>query len=52
MNNNTKTEKINTKEQKWEKPSIKTISYEELKKVITVSACSEFDESCPRYFFR
>lgn len=34
---------------KWTKPTIKTITFEELKKYMNSNACSDF-EACPNLF--
>ncbi len=31
-------------EQAWTKPAVKTVTEQELQKVVTASACSDFDE--------
>ncbi len=37
---------------KWDKPQVKTVSSQELKQVISVSACSRFHDECFGKFFR
>lgn len=41
------------KSEKWMKPSIKTISIQQLKQNISVSACSNYGSGfCPSNFYR
>jgi|GEM_PF-7041752 hypothetical protein len=41
----------NEAKKNWTKPELKTITAEELKELVLISACSEYDE-CYRGFFR
>ncbi len=50
MNNNTTTN--TTKKAQWRTPTIKTIRYNDLQKLITISACSEFEDFCGKHFAR
>jgi len=54
--NEMKSEILITKKEiiKWEKPTIKTVTSDELKKIIVISACSEYDPvaGCLRAFAR
>ena len=49
MNQNNKSA---SQKKEWSQPTLKTFTLEELKKIITVSACSQFIDMCPRGFFR
>ncbi len=40
------------KNKTWKKPIVKTISKSGLKKIIALSACSEYEGNCPRMLFR
>lgn len=37
---------------KWNKPHVKTVSSQELKQVISASACSKFNDECFSKFIR
>ncbi len=48
--NHTTTSKA-TKKKQWTSPTIKSISYDDIQKLVTISACSKFDE-CGKHFAR